>query len=132
MITFKDDSLYAGVNIEAGGCSPMHMAKTTDDFLTLCKTLAVAWFNNINRDFKDENGAVQFISQDDVNIVWSVKCLLNRKAIMSVTHLPLGSSALLFEFGYNGDKNEVYMDVYQKLDNKAFAVIGETSEDRTD
>lgn len=125
MITFKDDSLYAGVNIEAGGCGPMYTAKTTDDFLTLCKILAAAWFNDNNRDFKNENGAVQFISQDDVNIVWSVKCLQNRKAIMSVTRLPLGAPALLFEFGYNGGENEVYMDVYQKLDNKAFTGIGE-------
>jgi hypothetical protein len=119
MITFKDNSLYAGVNIEAGGCGPVYMAKTTDDFLTLCKILAVAWFSNINR----------VIAPDDVNIVWSVKCLQNRKAIMSVTRLPLG---VLFEFTYNGDKNEVYMDVYQKLDNKAFPVIGEASEDRAD
>lgn len=98
---------------------------TQEDFITACKNAVVVWFNDNTYEFEHENGSTVFIAHDDVNIVWSVKCLQNRKAIMSVVCQPWGTPNLMFEFTYNGDKNELYMDVYQKLDNKAFTVIGE-------
>lgn len=50
---------------------------------------------------------------EDIFIVWYCKTLQNHKAI-------LGSSAVpgaLFEFTYNGDKDEAYLDVYGKHEN---------------
>lgn len=50
---------------------------------------------------------------EDIFVVWYCKTLQNHKAI-------LGSSAVpgaLFEFTYNGDKDEAYLDVYGKHEN---------------
>jgi hypothetical protein len=50
----------------------------------------------------------------DVFVVWSCKTLQNSKAILS-TKLP---GAPLFEITRNGDKGEIYIDVYQKISNE--------------
>lgn len=47
-------------------------------------------------------------------IVWSCKTLQNNKAILSINQ----SDNKLFEFTYNGDKKEVYIDIYEKKSNK--------------
>ena len=95
--------------------------KTTEQFITACKNAAVVWFNN--QEFKDDHGSTPFIAHDDVNEVWSVKCLQNRKAIMSVISQSWGLQNFMFEFSYNGDKNELYMDVYEKVHNQAFNIV---------
>lgn len=53
------------------------------------------------------------ITLNDVYVVWSVKVLQNWKALISTT-LPDG---MYYELTYNGDKNELYLDVYKKFDN---------------
>ena len=53
------------------------------------------------------------ITLDDVYVVWSVKVLQNRKALLSTT-LPDG---MYYELTYNGDKDELYLDAYKKFDN---------------
>lgn len=95
--------------------------KTTEQFINCCKNAVVAWFNK--QLFTDEYGDTPLIAHDDVNIVWLVKCLANRKAIMSVICQPWGVPNILFEFAYNGDKNELYMDVYSKIYNDSFNVV---------
>lgn len=54
------------------------------------------------------------ITEEDVYVVWFSKTLQNWKALLSTT-LPDGK---YYEVTYNGDKKEVYLDVYVKLDNK--------------
>lgn len=55
-----------------------------------------------------------FITEHDVYVVWFCKTLQNWKALLS-TDLPDGQ---YFEVTFNGDKDEVYLDVYKKWDNK--------------
>lgn len=54
-----------------------------------------------------------FLSPDDVYVVWYCKTLQNHKALLS-TPLPDG---MYYEFTYNGDKDEAYLDVYGKHEN---------------
>lgn len=51
-----------------------------------------------------------------VFVVWSCKTLQNNKAILSHS----GKGAPLIEMTHNGDKNELYMDVYEKTNNMCF------------
>lgn len=54
------------------------------------------------------------IGLDDVYVVWFCKTLQNWKAMISTT-LPDGQ---YFEVTHNGDKNETYLDVYKKWENR--------------
>ena len=49
----------------------------------------------------------------DVYIVWYSKTLQNHKALLS-TNIENG---MYFECTYNGDKEEMYLDAYEKLNN---------------
>lgn len=53
------------------------------------------------------------ITEDDVYVVWFSKTLQNWKAMLSTT-LPDGQ---YYEVTYNGDKKEIYLDVYKKWQN---------------
>lgn len=94
----------------------MSKIKTVDQFLTACRNAAVVWFNK-------QKFSAPFIAHNDVKLVWEVKCLQNFKACMSVLSSPWGIPNILYEFNYNGDKNELYMDVYQKQYNDCFNVV---------
>lgn len=59
----------------------------------------------------DNIGSTQ-ISKDDVFVVWSCKTLQNRKALLSFM---ADNSAPYYEFTYNGDMNETYVDRYKKI-----------------
>lgn len=60
------------------------------------------------------NGGFTYITTDDVYIVWFCKTLQNFKIILSTPLL----DNMLYEFSYNGDKKEAYLDAYEKIDNK--------------
>ena len=49
----------------------------------------------------------------DVFVVWQCKTLQNQKAILAAPT----PDQLLFEATYNGDKQQMYLDVYDKLEN---------------
>lgn len=53
------------------------------------------------------------IKKEDIFIVWICKILGNNKALVSVE----GAYGLYFEITYNGDKDEFYIDVYEKNEN---------------
>lgn len=53
------------------------------------------------------------ITTKDVYVVWFAKTLQNWKALVSST-VPDGK---YYEVTFNGDKNEYYVDVYEKRDN---------------
>lgn len=54
----------------------------------------------------------------DVFVVWSCKTLQNNKALLSTTL----SDGMYYECTYNGDKQEIYLDVYKKFENKKIEV----------
>lgn len=53
------------------------------------------------------------ITLDDVFVVWWCKTLQNWKCLVSTT-VPDG---MYYEVTQNGDKNEIYVDVYKKWEN---------------
>lgn len=77
-------------------------------FEVICKNAIINYFNN--RVEKTDNKKINI---KDVYVVWMCKTLQNSKALLS-TNVPDG---LYYEFTYNGDKNELYMDVYKKWEN---------------
>ena len=84
-----------------------------EDFIKLCARKVAEYENNR----KDIN--VQ-IDRDNVFCVCSSKTLQNSKCLMSAPH----KGAKYYEFTYNGDKHEVYMDVYSKDINIPLAEDG--------
>ena len=64
------------------------------------------------------NGGFSFIVKDDVCVVWFCKTLQNYKVILATPFL----DNILYEFSYNGDKQEAYLDVYDKMDNKVISL----------
>lgn len=85
-------------------------------FLETCKEKIVEYFN-----FRSDKTDKKHITKSDVFVVWSCKTLQNNKALLSTT-IPDG---MYYEFTYNGDKNELYMDAYKKWENKCFKEVEE-------
>ena len=56
----------------------------------------------------------------DVVAVWQCKTLQNYKAIL----IGLTQDELLFEATYNGDKDELYLDTYNKIGNICIGGVG--------
>lgn len=55
---------------------------------------------------------VDGISTDDIFVVWYAKTLQNHKALLGTRF-----ANYYFECTYNGDKEEMYVDVYDKVQN---------------
>lgn len=73
------------------------------------KKIVVEYYNN-NVDTTDGFN----LTDDDVFIVWFSKTLQNWKALVSTTV----SDGMYYEITHNGDKEETYLDVYKKWENK--------------
>ena len=58
------------------------------------------------------------ITNEDVFVVWSCKTLQNNKALLSTTL----SDGMYYEFTYNGDKKELYLDAYKKWQNICYKI----------
>ena len=69
---------------------------------------AVADYWNANRTLKRKFGA---IDASDVYVVWQVKVIQNAKALLGVNR---DGDGMYFEFTWNGDGNEAYLDAYRK------------------
>lgn len=54
------------------------------------------------------------LSMDDVFVVWYCKTLQNHKALLSTTL----RDGMYYEFTYNGDKDEAYLDAYKKWESR--------------
>ena len=65
------------------------------------------------------NGDISYITTNDVCIVWFCKTLQNFKVILATPLL----DNILYEFSYNGNKCEAYLDVYDKIDNRVIKVV---------
>jgi Family of unknown function (DUF6275) len=79
-----------------------------DRFLITAKEVVIENFNDHRNP--DRSPA---LTVDSVHIVWYVKVLGNWKAVIAS---PL-ARGLLWEVSFNGQKNEIYIDVYSKLNN---------------
>lgn len=80
--------------------------KGMEDFQDKCRMELVHWHN--------ENMPIE-ITNGDTFVVWSRKTLQNYKCLCS-TSVP--GDDIYVEFTYNGDKEEMYMDVYFKKVNE--------------
>lgn len=75
-------------------------------FQSVCKRKLVNWYNN-------QIGATK-IDLDNVFIVWGCKTLQNYKCLASTT---VSGDGIYAEYTYNGDKQELYEDIYDKVQN---------------
>ncbi|WP_132139804.1 DUF6275 family protein [Limosilactobacillus reuteri] len=55
----------------------------------------------------------------EIFVVWQVKVLQNYKALLATD---IEDDQHYYEATYNGDKKELYLDVYDKQENKCFKV----------
>lgn len=76
-----------------------------EHFQSVCKKKLVEWYNE-HEETK--------IDMSNVFIVWSCKTLQNYKALVSTT---VSDDGIYAEYTFNGDKGELYEDVYRKLTN---------------
>lgn len=83
------------------------------DFYALCKK-TVAEYANAHLDKTDGRK----ITEDDVYIVWMCKTLQNSKALASTPPF----DGMYCELTYNGDKKELYFDVYKKWENSCIVL----------
>lgn len=77
-----------------------------EHFQEVCRNALVEWYN--------EHENVK-ISYEDTFVVWSCKTLQNYKALLSTT---VSGDGIYCEYTYNGDKKELYEDVYKKMTNR--------------
>lgn len=75
-------------------------------FQSVCKRKLVNWYNS-------QVGATK-IDLDNVFIVGSCKTLQNYKCLASTT---VSGDGIYAEYTYNGDKQELYEDIYDKVQN---------------
>lgn len=83
-----------------------------DHFLSICKKKLVEWYNAVFVEAHPD--VAQMIDLSQVYVVWSCKTLQNYKALLSTS---VAGDGIYVEFTYNGDREELYMDVYRKLLN---------------
>ena len=69
-------------------------------------------------DYHNKSIASYAISKDDISIVWQCRALQNYKATLTI----VPPNGMYYEATYNGDKNELYLDVYKKIDNECIYV----------
>lgn len=75
------------------------------------------WAKDTVREYTEEHTGVTDKAQlDDIEvfIVWYCKTLQNHKALLGSSQV----SGAYFEFTYNGDKDEAYLDAYHKVENR--------------
>lgn len=80
-----------------------------EHFQSVCKKKLVEWYN--------KNRAGAKINLSNVYVVWSCKTLQNYKCLASTT---VNGDGIYAEYTYNGDKQELYEDVYKKLTNHCY------------
>ena len=79
-----------------------------DHFQSVCKRKLVEHYNATTRESAQ-------IDLSNVFVVWACKTLQNYKALLSTT---VSGDGIYAEYTYNGDKQEMYEDVYKKASNR--------------
>ena len=77
-----------------------------EHFQSVCKKKLVDWYNSHPEQAK--------IDLSNVFVVWSCKTLQNYKALLSTT---VSGDGIYAEYTFNGDRQELYEDVYKKVSN---------------
>lgn len=80
------------------------------EFQETCKRCLREWYKE-NRDTE--------LDGDDVFVVWSCKTLQNYKCLVSTT---VSGDGIYAEYTFNGDKQELYEDVYKKETNQCIRI----------
>ena len=78
-----------------------------EDFQDKCRMELVCWYNDNMREAQ--------LTYGETFVVWSCKTLQNYKCLCSTT---VPDDNIYVEFTYNGDREELYMDVYFKRVNE--------------
>lgn len=84
--------------------------KGMEHFQDVCRQKLVEWYQ--------KNRRCANLSVKDTYVVWSCKTLQNYKLLASTT---LNGDHVYAEYTYNGDKKELYEDVYDKLTNTCYS-----------
>lgn len=97
---------------------PVRKIVTEMEFIKRCRCLISEYYNEHKDKSKHSDGTdiIPDMWAEDVFVVWYNKTLQNHKALLST---PVADGRY-YEMTYNGDKDELYMDVYVKLENKCF------------
>lgn len=80
-------------------------------FENVCQKKLVEWYK--------EHRPETLIDTSNVYVVWSCKTLQNYKCLVSTT---VSGDGIYAEYTYNGDKQELYEDVYGKITNTCHTV----------
>lgn len=88
----------------------------SDDFIRISRMLVTEYVS----PSEDGHILLDFINETTF-VVWSSKTLNNNKALIGTTT----GEGLYFEATYNGDKEELYLDVYKKEENQAYDMRNE-------
>lgn len=87
---------------------------TNEQFIKLAKEKVVEYtVSNVV-----EKGGY-FVESPKVFVTWQVKVLQNYKALLAISD---PDDQHYYEVTYNGDKKQLYLDVYNKQENKCFEV----------
>lgn len=65
--------------------------------------------------YRKQNPNIE-LTQDDVYVVWACKTLQNFKCLIAARV----SDGIYAEYTYNGDKQELYEDIYTKINNAKY------------
>lgn len=76
-------------------------------FQSVCRKKLLEWY----REHKPETE----ITEANIFIVWLCKTLQNYKCLVSTT---ISGDGIYAEYTFNGDKQELYEDVYGKITNR--------------
>ena len=75
---------------------------------------------NIKRQFYEE----KFFDKVEIIQVYYVKTIQNHKGIFIIKELDTNKILSYFiEATYNGDKSELYLDFYQKIDKMTYKIL---------
>lgn len=90
-----------------------------EHFQNVCKKKLVEWYNKKQVEWYIKDGLADTplptpIDLSNVFVVWSCKTLQNYKCLVSTT---ISGDGIYAEYTYNGDKQELYEDVYGKITN---------------
>lgn len=84
---------------------------TNEEFIDLARVKVV--------EYNNDNPLVKKLKKKDVFVVWYAKTLQNHKALLGTT---AEDDNHYYEATYNGDKGELYLDVYNKQENKCYKI----------
>lgn len=85
---------------------------SNEQFLEVCKEKV--------KEYEAKRNDIEVPLVKNAFIVWSCKTLQNSKCLVSAKH----KGAYYYEFTLNGDKEEIYMDVYKKVENIPLNLAG--------